>query len=41
VDALKKLMIRHTKAQRIGASGEACLSLPTLTSETEMLTFKR
>ena len=37
VDKLKKLMIRHTKAQRIG--GEAALSLPTLTAETEWLSF--
>jgi hypothetical protein len=37
VDKLKTLVIRHTKAQRIG--GEAALSLPTLTAETEWLSF--
>ena len=34
---LKKLIIRHTKAQRIG--GAVALALPTLASETEWLTF--
>ena len=34
---LKKLLIRHTKAQRIG--GAVALALPTLASETEWLTF--
>ena len=37
VDKLKKLMIRHTKAQRIG--GVQALALPTLDSETEWLVF--
>ena len=37
VDKLKKLMIRHTKGQRIG--GGQALSLPTLKSETEWLVF--
>ena len=34
---LKKLIIRHTKAQRIG--GAVALALPTLASETEWLSF--
>ena len=38
VENLKKLMIRHTKGQRIG--GAEALSLPTLESETQWLSMK-